>query len=59
MCAETPWRHSHRSLIAELLAARGHEVVHVIRPGEEEPHRPAAAAENLGGKLLLCGQIVA
>jgi len=59
MCAETPWRRCHRSLIAELLAARRHEVVHLVRPGEKEPHRPAAAAEHLGGKLLLCGQIVA
>ena len=59
MCAETPWRRCHRSLIAELLAARAHEVVHLIRPGENEPHRPAAAAEHLGRKLLLCGQIVA
>jgi uncharacterized protein (DUF488 family) len=59
MCAETPWRRCHRSLIAELLAARGQQVVHLVRPGEKEPHRPAATAEQLGGKLLLCGQIVA
>src|SRR5581483_9130305 len=30
MCAETPWQKCHRGLIAELLAARGHEVVHLL-----------------------------
>jgi uncharacterized protein (DUF488 family) len=48
-----------RRLIAELLAARGHEVVHLIRPGRREPHRPSEDAEYRGGKLLLCGYFVA
>lgn len=59
MCAETPWERCHRRLIAELLAARGHEVVHVLAPGRREPHRPAEDAENRGGKLFLCGYFVA
>jgi uncharacterized protein (DUF488 family) len=59
MCAETPWQRCHRRLIAELLAARGHEVVHVLGPGRREPHRPAEDAENRGGKLFLCGYFVA
>jgi uncharacterized protein (DUF488 family) len=59
MCAETlPWR-CHRRLIAELLAARGHEVVHLIRPRRREPHRASDDAEYRGGKLLLCGYFVA
>ena len=29
MCAETPWWRCHRRLIAELLAARGHDVLHL------------------------------
>ncbi len=59
MCAETLWTGCHRRLIAELLAARGHEVVHLIRPGQREPHRPSDDAEYRGGKLLLCGYFVA
>jgi uncharacterized protein (DUF488 family) len=59
MCAETPWQKCHRKLIAELLVARGHEVVHLIRPGESEPHRLSAGAEVQGGSLFLCGVRVA
>lgn len=61
MCAETPWWRCHRRLIAELLAARGHEVVHLVRAGHAEPHRPwdDASAEYRGGLLYLCGQLVA
>jgi uncharacterized protein (DUF488 family) len=59
MCAETlSWR-CHRSLIAELLAARGHQVVHLVRPNERRPHRPSDDAEYRGGKLFLCGHFVA
>jgi len=59
MCAETLWWRCHRSLIAELLAARGHEVVHLVRPDERRPHRPSDEAEYRGGKLFLCGHFVA
>jgi uncharacterized protein (DUF488 family) len=59
LCAETLWWRCHRRLIAELLAARGHEVVHLIRPGRREPHRPSDDAEYRGGKLFLCGYFVA
>jgi len=59
MCAETPWQRCHRSLIGELLNARGHEVVHLIRPGEREPHRPSRGAETRDGRLFLCGVEVA
>jgi uncharacterized protein (DUF488 family) len=59
MCAETLWRHCHRRLIAELLTARGHEVVHLIRPHEFERHVPWAEADARDGKLFLCGQVVA
>ena len=58
MCAETLWWRCHRSLIAELLAARGHDVVHLVRPGERRPHRPSDEAEWRDGKLFLCGQFV-
>jgi uncharacterized protein (DUF488 family) len=59
MCAETLWWRCHRRLIAELLAARGTTVVHLMRPGRREPHRPADDAEYRGGKLFLCGHFVA
>ncbi len=59
LCAETLWWRCHRRLIAELLAARGHEVVHLVRPGHSEPHRPWAEAEYRDGRLFLCGSEVA
>ena len=59
MCAETWWPRCHRRLIADLLVARGHEVVHLIRPREREPHRLFDEAEIREGKLYLCGALVA
>lgn len=59
MCAETLWTRCHRRLIADLLWARGHEVVHLIGPGRAEPHRPWDGAEARAGTLYLCGQVVA
>ncbi len=59
MCAETLWWRCHRRLIAELLAARGHEVVHLVRPRQRQPHRPYDEAEYRRGQLYLCGRLVA
>jgi uncharacterized protein (DUF488 family) len=59
MCAETPWQRCHRRLIADLLTARGHEVIHLVRPGESEPHVLWSEAEARDGKLYLCGEVVA
>jgi uncharacterized protein (DUF488 family) len=59
LCAETSWHRCHRRLIAELLAARGHTVVHLVRPHEWQPHRPWDEAETRDGRLYLCGQLVA
>jgi uncharacterized protein (DUF488 family) len=58
MCAETPWLRCHRRLVSELLVARGHEVVHLLGPGEQEPHRPHPAGEVREGHLYLCGSLV-
>jgi uncharacterized protein (DUF488 family) len=58
MCAETPWQRCHRRLIAELLVARGHEVVHLIEPGIQERHKPHRAAKLRDGILYLCGEPV-
>jgi uncharacterized protein (DUF488 family) len=60
MCAETLWWQCHRRLIAELLAARGHEVVHLLRPGHVDAHRPwEPISETRDGVLYLCGEPVA
>jgi uncharacterized protein (DUF488 family) len=59
MCAETPWWRCHRRLIAELLTARGHEVVHLLAPGRREPHRLYDESEVRRGRLYLCGSLVA
>lgn len=58
MCAETLWWRCHRRLIAELLHARGHRVVHLIDPAEQQEHRPLDEAESRDGRLYLCGSLV-
>jgi len=58
MCAETPWQRCHRRLIAELLTARGHEVIHLLGPGRREPHRLYDESEVRNGRLYLCGAAV-
>jgi uncharacterized protein (DUF488 family) len=59
MCAETPWQRCHRRFIADLLTARGHEVLHLIRPAERVTHRLFGAAEARADILYLCGVRVA
>ena len=59
LCAETLWWQCHRRLIAELLHARGHHVVHLLRPGHADAHRPWPVAEARDGRLYLCGALVA
>ena len=60
MCAETLWWRCHRRLIAALLSARGHDVVHLLRPGHSEPHRQwEPVAEWRDGRLYVCGELVA
>jgi uncharacterized protein (DUF488 family) len=58
MCAETPWAKCHRRLIADLLVARGHEVLH-LSPEGVEPHRLREEAEVRDSRLYLCGELVA
>jgi uncharacterized protein (DUF488 family) len=42
MCAETLWWRCHRSLVADALACRGIDVVHLLDVGRSEPHRVRA-----------------
>jgi uncharacterized protein (DUF488 family) len=58
MCAETPWTKCHRRFIADLMVARGHEVLH-LSPDGVEPHRLAEEAELRDGRLYFCGELVA
>jgi uncharacterized protein (DUF488 family) len=58
MCAETPWTKCHRRFIADLLVARGHEVLH-LSPDGVEPHRLVEEADVRDGLLYLCGELVA
>lgn len=51
MCAEAvPWR-CHRSLIADVLTARGFEVAHIIGTGEPQPHRLTSFAVIEGDRV--------
>jgi uncharacterized protein (DUF488 family) len=59
MCAETPWRHCHRRLIAELLTARGHRVEHLLRQEESQPHLLYEESEVRDRKLYVCSALVA
>jgi len=59
MCAETLWWRCHRRLIAELLTARGHDVVHLIRPHEAQAHRMLDDSDVRARMLYLCGELVA
>ena len=59
MCAETPWAPGPPRQIAELLTARGHTVVHLLGPGRREGHRLYDESEVRGGRLFLCGSLVA
>jgi uncharacterized protein (DUF488 family) len=59
MCSETLWWRCHRRLIAELLHARGEQIVHLLGPGKTQKHRPLADAETRGGRLYICGVLVA
>ena len=59
MCAETLWWRCHRRLIADLLVARGHTVLHLIEPGETRHHQLGFDGEIRDGRLYLCGILVA
>src|SRR6185437_9836051 len=38
MCAETLWWQCHRRLVADAIALRGGEVIHLLGPSEQRPH---------------------
>jgi uncharacterized protein (DUF488 family) len=60
MCAETLWWRCHRRLIADLLVARGHEVVDLLGPDQSQVHTLwNRVADARDGRLYLCGELVA
>ncbi len=59
LCSETLWWRCHRRLIAELLHARGEQVVHLVGHGKRQEHKPLLQAEARDGRLYLCGSLVA
>lgn len=52
MCAETMWWRCHRRILSDRLFADDWSVLHLLRPGESEPHRLAKEARIVGGRLL-------
>lgn len=51
MCAEVLWWRCHRRLIADVLTSFGVEVVHIYDASKAEPHRLAAPARLVAGRL--------
>ena len=58
LCSETEPERCHRQFIAAQLAARGHEVLHLIRPGESRPYEQPLFVGIRDGRLELCGEPV-
>jgi uncharacterized protein (DUF488 family) len=51
LCAERDWRDCHRRILSDALAARGWSIVHLVRPGESEPHRLDPRARVEAGRV--------
>jgi len=51
MCAEALWWRCHRSLVADYLKAKGHEVIHLVDATKTETHPYTSAARIAGGRL--------
>lgn len=55
MCAERDPAHCHRSLIADWLVANGHQVIHLLEPGETRNHALHGAALVVDGAIRYAG----
>jgi uncharacterized protein (DUF488 family) len=58
MCSESRWERCHRRLISDFLSARGHEVVHLLGPGQQDCHRLYHGCEGRDGRLYICGHLI-
>ncbi len=55
MCAEAVWWRCHRRLIADDFVARGWTVMHLLGPGNVQPHLPNPDAVMVDGVLRYPG----
>jgi len=55
MCAERDWRRCHRQLLADVLLARGFEVVHWQDGDRQEPHVPSPWSRVEAGRVTYPG----
>jgi uncharacterized protein (DUF488 family) len=51
LCAEADWRACHRQILADVLVARGCEVLHLRRGVAPEPHALSGAARVAEGRV--------
>ena len=59
MCAESLWWKCHRSLIADYLKSKGHEVIHILKVEKTEIHPYTSAARIVDGELSYEGLLPA
>jgi uncharacterized protein (DUF488 family) len=57
MCAEALWWRCHRRLLADALAARGVEVVHILASGAPQRHEITAFATIVEGRVWYKGLV--
>ena len=56
MCAEADYRHCHRQLLSDYLAAKGVTVLHILPTGEVKPHKMKPGAKVAEGTVTYPGQ---
>jgi uncharacterized protein (DUF488 family) len=56
MCAEALWWQCHRRLIADIVLAQGHTVMHIEGVGNTAPHRLIAPARLHNGHLTYAAE---
>jgi len=56
MCAEGDYRHCHRHLLCDYLAANGVTVLHILPTGEVKPHMLTPGAKVVEGTVTYPGQ---
>jgi uncharacterized protein (DUF488 family) len=59
MCAESLWWKCHRSLIADYLKSKGHEVIHILKVDKTEIHPYTSTARIVDGELSYEGLLPA
>lgn len=58
MCAEALWWRCHRSLISDVLKAKGIEVTHILDATHTERHPYTSAARIVDGRLSYEGLFI-